>query len=145
MPPTFNSAFRLACLLTSCLGAQTLAYATGLFLTNGPAVIKAVPVGWSFPKAIDTVFVFETKAGNKVDFILPVALSTNAIRPWHPVATMPSERFPGLFKDAAGRSGGPRMGHRVWFTESTLYGDTTGILKTLEQVVPWPRAHPDFH
>lgn len=123
----------LACLILPIrLGAQTLSYATGTFMTSGPAVITAHPIGWNFPKDIDTAFVFQTGAGNKVVFSLPVALSNSALRPWLFGSALPSKEGQVRFLDAVGRRTSltqaqmtpaqrARMGHGFRFTEASPF------------------------
>ena len=139
--------------------AQNLSYATGIFSTNGPATITAYPIGWNFPKAIDTSFIFQTQAGNKVGFALPVAMGNSAIR--NP-ARIPLEAAEGALRNAAGRRmGDTRIGFGIRFMEpvptasavnhaarkagvsmqyrfsiesrSAQYRDTSGMLKTLAE------------
>jgi hypothetical protein len=154
------AAWLAACFLPLRLGAQNLSYATGTFVTNGPAVITARPIGWNFPAALDTPFVFQTGAGNKVAFSLPVALGNSAIRPGVPGSSASREEDRGPILNAAGRSQDwdARRAHGIWFTkafpfpaerfaarmaaaslqyrlsvtsQSAQFGDVDGLVKTL--------------
>lgn len=140
-------------------GAQELGYATGTFATSGPAVITARPIGWNFPIAIDTAFVFTTGAGNRVSFRLPVGLGNTAIRTGVPPAA--SKEHLGPLRNAAGRAPahGAPLGRGLWFpvnvpfasgetvaarkaaaglqyrlsatSQSAQFGDIDGLVKTL--------------
>jgi hypothetical protein len=103
------------------LGAQSLAYATGTFATNGPATITARPMNWNFPKAIDSVFTFQTGAGNKVAFSLPVAVANSAIRTGAYGSLRSPREYRVPFRNAAGRYQGAHLGHGIWFTEASPF------------------------
>ncbi|MDB5051447.1 MAG: type sorting protein [Fibrobacteres bacterium] len=114
------SGWLLACSIFPIhIGAQSLSYATGTFSTSGPATITAHPMGGNFPKAIDTVFVFQTGVGNKAEFSLPVALANSAIRPGGSSSPLSPKESRVPFRNAAGRRA--PMGHGIRFTEASPF------------------------
>ncbi len=134
--PSTHKVFRLpvpllaALIFPFSLIAQDLSYATGTFTTSGPAVITARAMGWNFPKAIDTAFVFMTGAGNKIAFSLPVAMANSAIRATGPrslvsarenripLVNAAGRRFAGMGADGKPMETAPlRWGHTLWFRE----------------------------